>query len=436
MTDIERELYAEKEKIDRLTAPADLEARLRSALQDPVDSYRAGSYGHRRRRLRLLIAAAATLVLVLIYSYDSLAYYGRMVLGYETVVTGNIGALAEQGAGQEIARSHRFSDGTQVVLDAIMFDETELVAFYKVSRPNIGSEHDTLLLEIDGIRPMPYMAASGTGQLLDDDTMIWAQSFEVPAFYEKWLTLNMTLIRGGKAETGAIPFALDRGKAIKRMIRQPIDTDIAVDGFRIHFASVTASRLNTVIDGTIEPPAGAMDGGKYRDADPMNPFSLEYDIYIDGELYSTGYAGASPFNPSGFSSASMGLPAAFGTLEINDIRLVRMVLTDRSVPISAQARNVKIADDLILEEVVQEETAHGSSVITLKIASCGIPILGLFDGDRQLLADMESYAKLPESSTPVSRAYRFHGTSKDLRLVVKAVNYSRFAASGIPIVLE
>lgn len=92
MNDVEAALKDKKKELDGIEAPAELEARLRQALQ-----------GGKRRVVYKPVAAALIAVLLLTY-----------------------------GRGQEIGRSYTFSNGVEVTIDGIMFDENELVAFYKV----------------------------------------------------------------------------------------------------------------------------------------------------------------------------------------------------------------------------------------------------------------------------------------------------------------
>lgn len=425
MTDqqtIEDILREQGKELSCLTAPEDQEDRLRAALAK-LDT-------RPRRRLKInqgLIAALVTLAILFSYSYDSLAYYGKKLAGYETIVYGSIADLNEEGAGQEINKSVTFSNGVKVTLDGIMFDENELVAFYRIESPNLKFQDLTVLMEINGINPIHYPASSGTGRQIDDHTQVWVQSFQAPKFFEKWLSLDIQLIAQRQSEARKINFTLDRSKAMKRVVKQEIARQVDIDGFRVSFLSLSASRLNTTIQGISEPLSGnGMDSAEYSEI--YHP-GLRVDIFVDQQYYSTAYAGINPENKTQFNSEAMGLPGQFDSMEIRNIRLARMKFADISAKISPQTSDLVLDDDLIIKEVYQEQDQ-----ICLKVASRGIPIMGLFIDGQQADGQNESYSNLPESREPLVRIYRFTGQAGDLELKIKGIQYSRYSPESIAIV--
>lgn len=396
MKDIEDVLKSERSEWDKIEAPADLENRLRSSLDN------------------------ITLILMFSYSYDTLAYYGMKIMGYETIVHGSIQELYEEGAGQEIYRSYESGSGVEVTLDGIMYDENELVAFIKVESSHLKVDEITLLMEINGLRPIRYPAQGGRGLEIDDTTQVWVHSFEAPAFYEKWLSLNLNIITPGGSEQGSIDFTLDRRKAMKRMVRQYISAvPVELENLKIDFHSLTASRLSTTIEGVITTQAAA---DTRAIGDSYERPSLRFDVYVDDNLYDTAYVGLSPAGEKDFSAEIMGLPADFQSIDFRNFRLVRMEIIDRAVEIGEDTRNLSLHEDLIITRVFGE---GGHTIVGVR--SRGIPIMGLFSGDKQLQAvEGSSYSNLPEEPQAVERLYRFEGWGEELTLRFKAINYLKY----------
>jgi hypothetical protein len=84
---------------------------------------------------------------------------------------------------------------------------------------------------------------------------------------------------------------------------------------------------------------------------------------------------------------------------------------------------------LVVKQVHQEGNDTFVSVI-----SRGIPIVGLFKGEKQLeQVNPEAFDREAESAQPVERVYRFKGTGSKLKLTVKFIRYSRYSTDTVDI---
>lgn len=430
MKNIEDALWDQKFALEKLEAPLELEERLREALNCKED------LPSRRRFPKGLIAALVTAALLFSYSYDTLAYYGKKMIGYDEVVTGSVSELNEEGAGQEINKSYTFSNGVQVILDGIMFDENELVAFYRVKSTQIKNEDLTLLMNIGGLGFQRYPASGGTGIMIDEYTQAWVHSFEAPAFYEKWLSFDIDMVVNNRSESGKVPFTLDRSKAMKRAVKQEINKEVEIEGLKVTFETLTASRLNTTIEGTIEPLESHnqetfLDGSLDHFGLPPG---LRFDIFVDGRYHSTSSAGIQINNKAHFIAEAQGLPAEFQSVEIKNIRLSRMEIVDKTADLTLDTKELVLADDLIIKEVFQEQ-----KTIYVRTVSRGIPIMGLFINGSQVEEVSGISSELPESDQPIERLYKYHitgisGNGGIAQLMVKYINYSRYADETIGII--
>ncbi len=80
---------------------------------------------------------------------DTLAYYGKKLIGYDMVMNGTLQELNQLGKGQEIGEAYTFQNGVTLSLDGIMLDGNQLLAFYTLYDPRgtIG-EIDLVLIPI------------------------------------------------------------------------------------------------------------------------------------------------------------------------------------------------------------------------------------------------------------------------------------------------
>jgi len=414
LKDIEDVLNSQKVELQKLQAPEELEDRLRTALNKTT-----------LQKIRInkgFIAAAIAFVLLFSYNFDTLAYYSKKMMGYETIAQGSISELNEEGAGQEIQRSHTFSNGVEVLLEGIMFDENELVAFYKIQSTGLNIDEISLLMEINGLNPIRYSARGGSGVHIDNQTQFWVHSFEAPKFYEKWLSLDITMLaHNNSSEQGSIKFTLDRSKAMKRIVKQDIGKQVEIENLEINFLTLTASRLNTTIGGLIEPLQTNSQGVRVWESKEQP--TLKFDIFVDDAFYDTAYVGVNFSNKKEFKTEVRGLPLEFNGIDFRNFRLVQMKMADNSVDISFDTRNLVVDEDLIITRVYQE---GDNTCIVIK--SKGIPIMGLFRNDKQVKAvDESDYSELPVSPKAVERVYRFEGQSPDMTLMFKVINYTQYA---------
>ena len=96
MDRIEEALEREKQKFDSLQAPDEMEWRLRRALDS----------GKMRRKPLRRLAMVASLIFILFFTYhfETLAYYGKSILGYDVVMSQTLRDLNELGKGQRIGK--------------------------------------------------------------------------------------------------------------------------------------------------------------------------------------------------------------------------------------------------------------------------------------------------------------------------------------------
>lgn len=97
MNNIEDRLLEEKVRLSELSAPEELEARLRKALNTAVPRRNA------KWNVKRSWTSAAVVLAVMLFAgnqYHALAYYGKMLLGFEEAVYDTLSELDNQGRGR------------------------------------------------------------------------------------------------------------------------------------------------------------------------------------------------------------------------------------------------------------------------------------------------------------------------------------------------
>ncbi len=420
---IEDILSSKKMEIEKLKAPEDFESRIGNALRNRK----------KKRFNRRAIAVVLIAALLLTYNFDTIAYYGKKLLGYDEVTSESIRQLNEEGMGQEINKSCTFSDGTKVILDGIMFDDKELVAFYKIENKNkeIGAEN--VLLSLKGLAPIRYSARNGHGKAIDSNTQVWTMTFEPPVFFEKWMSFDIEHSINGKFENGSIDFTLNRSKAMKHTVKYNINKEIKIGDVNVDFKTITASRLSTVVEGKLEA-ANTSSTQSLKDREKeFSGLAVDFDLIANSKKLQpvSGTRSAVGENIN-ITSTSDGLPTDVNSLEIKNIHLVDTRMIDKDVALTAQTKELKLADDLVIKNVYYEGE---NTCVTVE--SKGIPNIGLFIDGRQAdsigpvpSADNESYAGY------IGKVFKFKGRGDNMKLSVKTLCYAQFCDQTINIPVD
>ncbi|SDC44516.1 protein of unknown function [Paenibacillus sp. UNCCL117] len=252
MNDMKKWLADEKARTDSITAPAELESRLRAALDraKPV----------RRKRVRPLWKAGAVAVLfagiITGANYNAFAYYGKQLFGFDALMNGTLSRLNDEGMGQLIDKKTRLADGTELTIHGIMADANQLVLYYTLTNPAGLSEAHT-----EQFRPFKINgflthsnAESGTTIMNETHTeMKGTMTFESVSPFAKQLTLHYwEFAMDGRMTEGTLAFPYNPNQALQSAIKQQIGQRIAVDQGSVTFHSVTATPTMTVIRGTMK----------------------------------------------------------------------------------------------------------------------------------------------------------------------------------------
>ncbi|MCF6139170.1 DUF4179 domain-containing protein [Pseudalkalibacillus berkeleyi] len=246
MSDIKKSLRKDGEKIRLLKAPEALEERLRSKLNE------APTKQSNHFKKPFLIAASFIFVFFFTYQFDTIAFYGKKILGYDDILTDSLSELNEQGKGQVIGKSADLPDGGKLTLDGLMLDDNQLILFYTLYDPKQKVEDIYLNTRgiLDGFLG-EITPDSGRATTSDDNTsMTIAQSFEPPNPFARELTFRLSY-DNDPSKNVEIPFELDRSKAMMTKYKQKINQTIKTSSADYVFEEMVATPTQTVFTGKI-----------------------------------------------------------------------------------------------------------------------------------------------------------------------------------------
>lgn len=248
MTRIEKQLEIEKEHIDEMVAPPDLEGRLRKAL----DGVRMPA----RKRAIWKYAAVAILLFSLIgYQFNAVAYYGKKILGFDDYITGTLKDLNESGKGQSVEKTYQLDEDTKITVNGLMADENRLIIYYTLTNLNGVEEAYNNLFKPKKVTGLFTNAMYEGGSAIINEAgteMKGSMDFEPPSPFSRKLTLHFWQgVYNGQMKEAKFTFPYNPNEAMQTQIKQSIKKTIEVDKGTITFNSIVASPTLTVIRGSL-----------------------------------------------------------------------------------------------------------------------------------------------------------------------------------------
>ncbi|RBP63349.1 uncharacterized protein DUF4179 [Alkalibaculum bacchi] len=246
---IHKILQEEKDKLNQMEVPEELEGKLLEALEKTPKK--------NNKRFYKRIAIIILIFLIIGPHIDTVAYYTGKFVGYEPVMTGTLQKLNEMGKGQSINKSYSFSDGASITLDGIMLDDNGVNLFYVIKAPSEDIEEVSPRMTTQLITGFQKrFSGGGAGETnKENNEQKWIiQTHGAPSIFDNKMKLGVNYTtKEGNGEYAEIPFTLDRRKALGKSLRIRINKEVSIDNSRnIKIKSLTASPTTTVIKGQIQ----------------------------------------------------------------------------------------------------------------------------------------------------------------------------------------
>ncbi|OMF33756.1 hypothetical protein BK133_13265 [Paenibacillus sp. FSL H8-0548] len=250
MNNVEKRLVEEKQLMESITAPEELEMRLRDALNAAAPK--------RKKRIAPIWKIAAVIVFALVVSgnnYNAFAYYGKQLFGFDDLIEGTLKQLNDKGMGQMVEKTTKLEDGTELIINGIMSDANQLVMYYTLNNPNGLDDHYGGFFSPRNITGFLTKSStrSGMSVMNENQTEIkGSMSFDNVSPFSKELTLHFwQSFQNGVRKESTVSFPYDPNKAMQTEIKQSINKKFKVNKGTITFQSITATPMMTVINGKL-----------------------------------------------------------------------------------------------------------------------------------------------------------------------------------------
>ncbi|KOA20355.1 hypothetical protein CLHOM_11740 [Clostridium homopropionicum DSM 5847] len=424
MSEVEKILNNKRIEIDNLKVPEELERRLRNSLEN-LQPKKKSKFNWKVKIASIIIAS-----IFLGYNMDTLAFYGKRLMGYDGVMNGTLKKLNEAGKGQIIDKSYTFKNGVKVTLDGVMLDDNQLLLFYTINSPKGDVDKVDLgaITSIEGIGGSHYMK-SGQGESNEERTEIkWKSEFEKPYFFEKKLKWSFNLKEGNNLETGEITFNLDKDKAMGHSLKKSINKSIKIDQGEISFKSIVASPTSTRIDGTVQNIFQlAMDEIK---GEGFRTTGIEIKLIANGKEVEEQSGGTSTsYNGITFNRKYDALPQNLKTLEIKLVNLGTNNTVDEEIELKDKEKDkiIKVLEKEIVINDINEQSGNTLVTITTEEDVILSKVYMMIDGKKVELDKTTStnHDKKLNGTIIHTRTLDFKGTGKDKKLVIKGIMYNK-----------
>lgn len=381
------------------------------------------------------MAALIISVLLISYNIDTLAYYGKKLIGYENVMNGTLQELNELGKGQLIGKSHTFSNGIKVTLDGIMLDDNNMVVFYTIYSPhgNIMDVSSDVRVSINNSFGVPF-SFDGQGQANEDETEIkWVlYSHDVPKFFEKKINFETELNDNGKTiEKAEIPFKIDRNQAVGKSLKISINKKIELDSRSIKVQSMVASPTSTVIKGQIQNIVQL--GLDYISGERLRPEGIDMVLIADGkEVQHRGSGISTDMSGGNFEVRFDALPKDIKELQLELISFIGDYDANETLKLTkGEEFHIKVLEQNISIDNIYEQDGNTYITITTDENLSLSRVFLNIDGKKTELEETISgdYEKIVEGDSAkinYTRTLRFIGTGDDLELDIQRIRYNKF----------
>ena len=418
MSRLDRMLEEKRNEYEDLNAPDSLEEKLKATLDEKKV----------QRKLSIRrIAAIFLMGAILTYNSSTLAFYGKQLIGYETVMDGTLLQLSRMGEGQIIDKSYLFSDGIQVQVDGVMLDGNGMVFFYTIEDKTKSGNIDDVYVRVSPDIPFMNVGSSGAGEIIEEEHMQkWVfTTDEAPPFFIRTVVLELTHEKNdGIWEQGEIKFKLDRNKAVGETIRVSIGNKVELAGRTMTIEDMSMSSTSTVVKGEIQDLISL--GMDRLNEEYMMPHNMELSLYADGiEIDRKGAGMSTDMKGTRFDVRFDAVPK-----DTKDLRLdLNSVSVHEKLDVEMEiweGKTLEIRGNEIFINSI--ENRNGKAYITITTQE-GTRIPGVklqADGDYyDLLETSESTYEKKDEGILNTRTLEFEGTGEDLRLQINDIRYTK-----------
>lgn len=408
MNDAFEELNNEKDRLQKVTAPPEFEARIRHALEKK---------NQRKPRKFILIAAILVLSFLTAYNAQTLAYYGKQILGFDEVMGGQLQELNKAGMGQVINKTYTLKDGIEVTLNGVMSDQNQLLAYITLKSNGLDlSEYSLQSHALTGFFTRAKVS-SGVGKLSEDKHEVkWEWSYAPPSALAKNLTMHFQLFGPNQYhDSGEITFTYDRSKAMALTVEKSINQHVIIGESSVTLNELKASPTQTVLTGEFTVPE---ELPSYK----LNGAEFDIALVANGNpvIQQGGQFGSSRPNKTSFTIRYDALPTPLKSLHVKMTKAPAHEVIEKSIPLTKLVAGSSI--DLVGEqiEVISKDVTSTQTSVTLKMGETVYLSHILLQHGANKVVGEETEASYAKDADGIKRivTYTFHSKEEFDTLVI------------------
>lgn len=430
MNSIEQKLLEEQKKLTDITAPPELEQRLAQALYAKQVKF------FPFKRWVPLSVAAIVLVIFITYQSNAIAYYGKKLLGFDTLMTQSLKDLNEKGFGQSIEQAYMLQNGTELTINGLVSDENRLVVYVTLTNENgLANELSSIFnpQEITGFFTNAKIGSS-VFEINDANTkMTGILNFDRVSAFSKKLKLQYYYWKNDtEIIEGAVTFPYNHKEALQTKMKQSINKKLKVDKGTVNFKTITATPTQTVIEGTFN----------VENYDRLSHGFEGVELIANGKPFPLeGYGSSSTFGKNNtFSIEYGGLPEDVTSLEIHLKNFIGYKEINKSISLIGEEKKKVIPlengeltiNDIQLKDELMIRISTSDSILLDKVsiineAQENIPLKTTTN---------QQLAKNKDGTIINERTLLFETNAKPLELHIGGLHYMKEYNKKIDIPLE
>jgi len=340
MKDIEKLL--EEDKMQQIPVPEALEQRLTNKLMN-YEKPKKKNY-----KWVTSIAVAALLFLFVSVNFNGVAYYSKLLVGYEELLSQYENAALEEENGQIVNKSVTIDD-TVITIEKIITDANKSIILLKIKGNEDFTQDNAFnwlsIVNLDGFLTNNYMQSAISEWKEEEKTLYSAMTFGSINGFAKELKLNLTNTLLEIPKEVNITFDYNANKALETVFKEKINQKLKLADGYIKLSEITSSSISTYLEGEMKLPKEIQLGTQRID------FS-DIQIIVNGMvLESTGGGISNQTGKNKFTIQAEGIVDKIDSLVIAIPTFVNYKQLDLTIP----SKTNEIKEGITIESIRQDE---------------------------------------------------------------------------------
>lgn len=350
----EIEEILQEEKLNSALIPSNLEERLTNKLMN-----------HQKPKKKKYpwiasFAVAAVFLLLLRVNMNGIAYYSKLLIGYEALLPEyNVETIKNEN-GQLIDQSLVIDENMALVVDKIVTDANKTFVFIKIK----GNETTTEELAMNWISfatlegwNFNHRVTSTVSQWIEEERALYSVlTFDSVNGFTKKLHLTVTNPFFSSPKSVTLSFNYQADQALPTIYKKSLNEKLQLKDGYIKLKTISGSSMSTYLEGTLQLPENIRLGTQRIDLSDIQ-------LIVNGKILEQLASGIqSRFNQLTFTIETEGLPE-----KIEDFVLaIPTFINYKQVDLTFPTDDLQTKEGITIHSVVQENNKTFVTLTTSK----------------------------------------------------------------------